>query len=93
MNSLNIASDAEHSSTQAGHLGMPKAAGRPDAHPLDPFAGKALITTREGVKAGLGSRSKIQALIRDNLIATIKVGRSRLIVVESLRAMIQNGGV
>ncbi len=66
---------------------------RPYPVSADPFAGKALITTREGVNAGLGSRSKVQALIRDNLIQTIKVGRSRLIVVESIRAMIAAGGV
>lgn len=61
--------------------------------PADPFAGKALISTREAVFAGLGSRSKVQALIRENMIQTIKVGRSRLIVVESIRAMIAAGGV
>lgn len=60
---------------------------------IDPFAGKALISTREAVLAGLGSRSKVQALIREGLIQTVKIGRSRLIIVESVRAMIAAGGV
>lgn len=66
---------------------------RSSSHPGDPFSGKALISTRQAVAAGLGSRSKIQSLIRENRIETVKIGRSRLIVVESVRAMIAAGGV
>lgn len=66
---------------------------RAGSHPADPFAGKALVSTRQAVAAGLGSRSKIQSLIRENMIETVKIGRSRLIVVESIRAMIAAGGV
>ncbi|WP_375403330.1 helix-turn-helix domain-containing protein [uncultured Sphingomonas sp.] len=36
---------------------------------------------------GLG-RSKLYELMDDGIIATIKVGRSRLVVVESLRAFV-----
>jgi len=77
----------------AGSAASRSAFERSSSHPADPFSGKALISTRQAVAAGLGSRSKIQSLIRENSIETVKIGRSRLIVVESIRAMIAAGGV
>lgn len=77
----------------AGSAAPRSAFERSSSHPADPFSGKALISTRQAVAAGLGSRSKIQSLIRENSIETVKIGRSRLIVVESVRAIIAAGGV
>lgn len=54
----------------------------------DPFHGRATISTVEMMRILGVSRTLAQSMIRDGRVTSVKLGKSRRIVVDSVRALI-----